>query len=70
MGINLADVNRVVHYGAPCSLDYFQESGRGGRTGEQACSTIYQCCKDAPKYKYLADHRKNEIVLVRSYLEN
>ena len=33
MGVDLADVNRVVHYRAPCSLeDYFQESGRGGRT--------------------------------------
>ena len=59
MGVNLADVNRVVHYGAPRSLeDYFQESGRGGRTGEQAYSTIYWSCKDAPKYKDLVDHRK------------
>ena len=71
MGVNLADVNRVVHYGAPHSLeDYFQESGRGGRTGDQAYSTIYWCCKDAPKYKDLADHRKHEVVVVRSYLEN
>ena len=71
MGVNLADVNRVVHYGAPRSLeDYFQESGRGGRTGEQAYSTVYWCCKDAPKYKDLSDHRKKEVVLVRSYLEN
>ena len=32
-----ADVNRVVHYGATRSLeDYFQESGRGKRTSEQA----------------------------------
>ena len=31
MGMNLQDVNTVVHYGSPCSLeDYFQESGRGG----------------------------------------
>ena len=32
----VADVNRVVHYGATRGLeDYFQESGRDKRTGEQ-----------------------------------
>ena len=31
MGIDLRDVNVIVHYGAPQSIyDYFQESGRGG----------------------------------------
>jgi len=31
MGINLRDVNTIIHYGAPHSIeDYFQESGRGG----------------------------------------
>ena len=55
----------------PVSLEhYFQESGRAGRTGEQAYSTVYWCCKDAPKYKDIADHRKKEVILVRSYLEN
>ena len=34
MGVNLLDVNTVIHYGAPRSIDdYFQESGRGGRSG-------------------------------------
>ena len=71
MGVNLANVNTVVHYGAPRSLeDYFQESGRGGRTGGQAFSTVYWCCKDAPKYRDVSDHRRHEVVLVRSYLEN
>lgn len=29
MGVNLVGMNRVVHYGAPLSIeDYFQESGR------------------------------------------
>ena len=37
MGVNLAALNRIVHYGAPHSLDdYFQECGRAGRSGEQA----------------------------------
>ena len=31
MGVNLAALNRIVHYGAPRSLDdYFQECGRAG----------------------------------------
>lgn len=37
MGVNLQDVNTIVHYGAPQSIDdYFQESGRGRCSGEQA----------------------------------
>ena len=71
MGVNLADVNNVIHYGAPHSLeDYFQECGRGGRTGEPALSTIYWCPRDAPKYKDLTEYRKLELSIVRSYLEN
>lgn len=42
MGVNLKDVNTIIHYGAPKSVeDYFQESGRGGRTGGDAVSTVY-----------------------------
>ena len=42
MGVNLKDINNVVHYGAPSSIeDYFQESGRGGRSGAPARSLIY-----------------------------
>ena len=41
MGIDLQDINDVVHYGALSSLeDYFQESGMGGRSGAHATSTI------------------------------
>ena len=41
MGVNLVGINRVVHYGAPASIDdYFQESGRAGRSGEVAKSTV------------------------------
>ena len=40
MGIDLQDINNV-HCDAPSSLeDYFQESGRGGRSGAEATSTI------------------------------
>ena len=42
MGINLKDINTVVHYGSPSSIeDYFQESGRGGRSGDSARSIVY-----------------------------
>ena len=41
MGINLRDVNTIIHYGGLQSIDdYFQESGRGGRSGKPACSII------------------------------
>ena len=51
MVVNLAALNRIVHYDAPRSLDdYFQESGRAGRSGEQASSIVFWCPPDAPKH--------------------
>ena len=71
MGVNLAGLNTIIHYGAPRSLeDYFQECGRAGRTGEQSFSTIYWCPRDTPKYKDTSDLHRQEIVFVRTYLEN
>lgn len=71
MGVHFAGVNTIIHYGAPHSLDdYLQESGRAGRTGEQATSTIYWCSSDAPKYKEAKNQRMEETLAVRSYLEN
>lgn len=64
MGVNFADLNRIIHYGAPRSLDnYLQECGRAGRSGDQAYSTIYWCPRDAPMYKDLSDQYKQEITL-------
>ena len=41
MGVDLRDVNTVVHYGGMQSIDsYFQESGRGGRSGASAQSVV------------------------------
>lgn len=71
MGVNLAGLNTVIHYGAPRSLEnYFQECGRAGRSGEQAFSIIYWSPSDAPRCKETNTHQKQVIVLARNYLEN
>lgn len=42
MGVNIPDVERVIHFGAPRSLQGFmQESGRGGRNGCKCNSILY-----------------------------
>ena len=71
MGINLRDVNTVIHYGAPQSLeDYFQESGRGGRSGGNAISTIFWKPVDCPVRKTPTTLRDHELITVRRYVEN
>lgn len=71
MGIDFRDVNSVIHYGAPQSLeDYFQESGRGGRSGEDAVSTIYWQPVDCPVRKQPTTVRDHQLINVRRYLEN
>ena len=60
-----------MHYGARQSLeDYFQESGRGGRSGGDAVSTIYWKHTDCPVRKQPATLRDHEVVSVRKYVEN
>ncbi|XP_014669492.1 PREDICTED: ATP-dependent DNA helicase Q-like SIM [Priapulus caudatus] len=42
MGVNIPDVDIVVHWGAPRGVEQFaQESGRAGRDGRQADSIVY-----------------------------
>ena len=58
MGVDFRNVYRVVHYGAPRSLDdYLQESGRVGRDGQQAFSNQGIYCN-------------RKVAAVRRYLEN
>ena len=71
MGVNFKDINSVIHYGAPKSVeDYFQESGRGGRSGSDAVSTVYWKPKDCPVRKEPRTLRDREMIAVRRYLEN
>ena len=42
MGINIPDIQRVIHYGPSKDIEeYVQESGRGGRDGNQSCSIAH-----------------------------
>ena len=71
MGIDLKDVNTVIHYGAPQNMeDYFQESGRGGRSGQDAVSTVYWKPVDCPVRKQPTSLRDHELITVRRYVEN
>ena len=71
MGVDLRDVNSIIHYGAPNRLeDYVQESGRGGRSGGDAVSTIFWKLVDCPVKKQPTTIRDHELITVRRYLEN
>ena len=71
MDIDLKDINTVVHYGAPQSMeDYFQENGRGSSSGEDAVSTVYWKPADCPVRKQLTTPRDHELITVRRYVEN
>jgi len=50
MGVDIPDVNRVIHWGAPRGLEQFaQESGRAGRDGRDAMSIIFYSSYDLAK---------------------
>lgn len=71
IGVDFVGLNTIIHYGAPHSLDdYFQESGRAGRSSASATSTVYWQPIDAPLRKDSNKPHDVEVNLVRSYLEN
>ena len=71
MGVNMAKVNRIIHYGAPRSIDdYFQESGRAGRSGEQSSSLVYWKPVQCPMTTEPKTVHEMERKMVRQYLEN
>ena len=71
MGVSFTGLTTTIHYGAPRSLDdYFQESGRAGRQGEQSTSTIFWKPMDAPLKTDQTIPRNVEIAAVRRFLES
>ena len=43
MGIDCQDIRRIIHWGAPSTLEeYAQETGRAGRDGEPAVAILYR----------------------------
>ena len=71
MGIDLREVDIVIHYGGMQKIDdYFQESGRGGRSGWSARSIVFGKPVDCLKRKELLNTWDQEVAAVRLYLEN
>ncbi|CAC5365389.1 unnamed protein product [Mytilus coruscus] len=50
MGVDIADVEQIIHWGVPRGLEQFtQESGRAGRDGRHALSVVYFSSFDISK---------------------
>ena len=65
MGVNMRDVNTIIHYGAPQNIeDYYQESGRGGRSGQSARSIVYWRFSDCSLRKNFLSTRDHEVAAV------
>src|SRR3954451_20639931 len=56
MGIDRPDVDAVVHYAIPGSVEaYYQEIGRAGRDGRPATATLLWDCGDVATREFLID---------------
>ena len=60
MGVNIPDIQRIIHYGVPGDMEqYVQEVGRGGRDGGQALAVL----------KYTSYHLSNCDATMRQYVK-
>ncbi|CAN5232428.1 hypothetical protein BH10CYA1_BH10CYA1_08200 [soil metagenome] len=56
MGVDKANIRRVIHYNLPGSLEsYYQEAGRAGRDGDSAICTLLFQSKDVHTQRWLID---------------
>jgi ATP-dependent DNA helicase RecQ len=61
MGIDRPDVDAVVHYAIPGSVEaYYQEIGRAGRDGRQATATLLWDYSDVSTREFLIDSPKRD----------
>ncbi len=61
MGIDRPDIDSVVHYELPGSLEaYYQEVGRGGRDGREARATLLWNYVDVRTREFLIDREADE----------